>query len=361
MRAPGKISGEALFALLRAGAEVVEMFAVALWTASRNRAPEAAIVALEALSFAGESVVWGAGVLRRRLVVRERDGAVLALELFAAGAADDGERVAAAVKQDNGLLAALQCSLGLLDERAREEIFLAGLLEFTTHVDELDFGQRAVHHALAQLDAAVLALCGVLPAFERRRRRAQHYDGIRKLGAHHGDIARVVARRLFLLVALVVFFVDEDEAEVGRGREDCRARADDDLRFSAADAPPLLAAFFRRERGMQQRHLLAEGGIEQARGLRCQADLRHQQDGGQAAVQRLPHGCQVDGGFARAGDTVQQEGMESAERFSDGAERALLRGVQLNGNRGGRKTTEAECGRALFNSHEAAAHERLQR
>ena len=34
---------------------------------------------------------------------------------------------------------------------------LTGLLEFVAHIDELDFGQRAVHHAFANFDAGVLA------------------------------------------------------------------------------------------------------------------------------------------------------------------------------------------------------------
>ncbi len=106
-----------------------------------------------------------------------------------------------------------------------------------------------------------------------------HHHRAGQLGAHHGDVARVVARRFFLLVALVVLLVDENQAQVGRGSKDGRARADDDGRIAAADAPPLLAALLGRERGVQQRDLLPEGGVEQARGLRREADLRHQQDG----------------------------------------------------------------------------------
>jgi hypothetical protein len=193
------------------------------------------------------------------LVVRERDGAVLAFEFFAAGAAHDGEGVAAAVEQNQRLFAALERRLGLLDERPREEIVPAGLLELAAHVDELDLGQRAVHHAVAQLDARVLAALRILPAFERGRSRAHHHHGAGQLGAHHGHVARVVARRFFLLVALVVLLVDEDQSEIRRGREDCRARADDDRRVAAADAPPLLAALLGRERGVQQRNLLSEG------------------------------------------------------------------------------------------------------
>jgi hypothetical protein len=68
-----------------------------------------------------------------------------------------------------------------------------------------------------------------------------------EFGAHHGDVAGVIARGLFLLVARVVFFVDEDEAEVGHGREDGAACADDNAGFAATDAVPLLGALVWRE------------------------------------------------------------------------------------------------------------------
>ena len=63
------------------------------------------------------------------LVIGERDGAVFALELFAAGAAHDDEGVAAAVEQDDRLLAAIERGLGFFDELAGEELLLAGLLK----------------------------------------------------------------------------------------------------------------------------------------------------------------------------------------------------------------------------------------
>ena len=116
----GKNLRQPLLALLRARAEVVQMLAVALGAARRNRAPVAAVVALQPLALARY-----ASIFAGRLVVGERDGAVLALQLFAAGAADHGKRIAAPVEQNQRLLAALERRLGLLDQRARKELVLA--------------------------------------------------------------------------------------------------------------------------------------------------------------------------------------------------------------------------------------------
>ncbi len=244
--------------------------------------------------------------------MRERDGAVLAFELFAAGAAHHGKRVAAPVEQNQRLLAALQRRLGLLHQRSRKELVLARLLELAAHVDQLHLGQRPVHHAVAQFDARVLALLRILPAFERRRRRAHHHHRAGQLGAHHGHVARVVARRLFLLVALVVLLVDQNQAQIRRGRKDRRARAHHNRRLAAANAPPLLAALLRRERGVQQRHRLPEGLIEQAGHLRRQPDLGNQQNRRQAAVERLLHRGKIDGRLSRTRYAIKQKRMESA-------------------------------------------------
>ncbi len=56
-----------------------------------------------------------------------------------------------------------------------------------------------------------------------------------------------------------MLFIDDDEAQIFDRREDGRAGADDDARFAAADAIPLLGALVGRERGVQQRHAVAEG------------------------------------------------------------------------------------------------------
>ena len=245
------------------------MFALALGAAGRHLARETAVVALQPLTFAGQSI------FVRRLVMRKRNRAVLAIELFAAGAANHGEGVAAAIKQHQRLLAALKRSLDLRNQRAREQLLLARLLKFGSHVDELDRRQRAIHNAFAQIDACVLALRRIVPALKRRSCRAQHRNCSGALGAHHRNVARVVAGSLLLLVALVVLFVDEDEAEVGRGRKDGGAGPHHNRRVAAADASPLLAALLRRKRGVHERDFLPEGPVKQPHRLRGQPDLRH--------------------------------------------------------------------------------------
>ncbi len=219
----------------------------------------------------------------------ERNRAILAFKLFAAGATDDRKRVTASIEQNQRLLAAFERVAGLLYKRPGKKLLtMAGfrprLLKLAPHVDQFHLGQRAIHHTVLDFDARVLSLHRVLPALERRRRRTQHYHRAGKLGPHHRNIARVVARRLLLLVALVVFLIDENQPQIGRRRKDGRSRTYYNSRLAALDAPPLLAAFLRRKRRVQQRHALPKRRIQQADHLRREADLRNQQDRRQSPI-----------------------------------------------------------------------------
>ena len=56
---------------------------------------------------------------------------------------------------------------------------------------------------------------GVEVAFDRRGGGAEDNGGAFEVGANDGEVAAVVFRWVFLFVGGFVFFVDEDEAEVG--------------------------------------------------------------------------------------------------------------------------------------------------
>src|ERR1700683_3510375 len=110
------------------------MLAIALGAARRRRTPESAVVAFQPLTFPSLT-----GILGRRLMVRQRDGAVLALQLFSARAGDHSKRVAAPIQQDQRLLAAFERFARLANKRAGEKLILPGLLKLPAHVDQFDF------------------------------------------------------------------------------------------------------------------------------------------------------------------------------------------------------------------------------
>ncbi len=265
-------------------------------------------------------------------MVGHGDGAVFALDFFAAAAADDGEGVAAAVEQEQDLLVAGEGGVGFVDEAAGEDLFLADGPELGAHVDEFDGGEGSVHDALAHFDEGVAAALGVGPAFEGGGGGAEDDGGGLEFGAHDGDVAGVVAGVFFLLVAAVVLFVDDEEAEVGERREDGGAGADDDAGVAGADAVPLLGALVGGEGGVEEGDFVAEGGVHLAGHGGGEADLGDEQEGGFAGGEGALHAGDVDGGFAGAGDAVEEVRAEAALGHgggdgADGFELLFVEGV----------------------------------
>ncbi len=123
-----------------------------------------------------------------------------------------------------------------------------------------------------------------------------------------------------------MLFVDDDDAQVPDGREDGRARADDDARLAALETPPLVEALARGERRVEDGDRIAEVCAQAAREDGRERDLGDEHHRRAPAPQRLAHGADVDFGFAAARDAVQEEGREGVFvlRLVDGAERALL-------------------------------------
>ena len=261
------------------------------------------------------------------LVMSEGNGAVLALQSLAAGAAQHHGRISAAIEQDHDLLFAVEALFDLRGEFARDDLLVAGFLEFLAHVDDFDFRQRTLLDAVGQLDQRVFIFLRVEIRFQRRRRRTQNHDGIRHLGAHHRDVASVVARRLLLLVGRIVFFVDDNQREIGNRREDCGARADDHARVSALDAVPLLGALFVGKRGMQDGDFVAEDLVQIGGYRRREADFRDEENGGASRFEHGTHAREINGSFARAGDAVQKDAgkLSCLDGFAQAIQRGLLR------------------------------------
>ena len=181
------------------------------------------------------------------------------------------------------------------------------------HVHDAHDGHLLVVHALGQFEQRVFALAAVVIAFQRRRGRAEHDHGAFHLAAHDGHVARVVARRLLLLVGVLVLLVHDDEAERFDRRKDGRARADDNARAALADLVPFVVALAGGQMAVQHRHQRlqragAEPRLEALDGLRRERDFRHEHDRALALFQRVGDGLQINLGLAAAGDAVEEEG-----------------------------------------------------
>ncbi len=108
------------------------------------------------------------------------------------------------------------------------------------HVHDADVRHPGVVGPLGQLQERVFAAAAIIITFERRCGGAEHHGGAFHLAAHDGHVARVVTRRFFLLVSVLVFLVHDDQAQRIYGRKNRRARADDNARATLANLVPLV-------------------------------------------------------------------------------------------------------------------------
>ena len=203
-------------------------------------------------------------------------------------------------------MASLSCG-----EKIGDALFLVRGLP---HVHDADVRHFLVVHALRQFEQRVFALFAVVIAFERRRGRAEHDDGVFHLAAHDGHVARVVARRLLLLVSVLVLLVHDDEAERFDRRENRRARADDDAGAALADFVPFIVAFAGGKVRMQNRDERlefagAESRLEPLDGLRRERNFRHEHDRALALFERMREGLEINLGLAGAGDAVEKKNL----------------------------------------------------
>ena len=266
------------------------------------------------------------------------DAAVLALDGLAAGFAGEGGVEAAAVDEEDDLLAALEAvgdgeaeffgeagGVGGGDAGA----FAAG----QAHVHDADEGEFFAVGAVLHAQELVLAAAGVFEGLEAGGGAAEEDDAAFQMGAHDGDVPGLVTRRFLLLVGGLVLLIDDDEAEVFEGGKDGAAGADDDVGAAFMDFEPFVVALAIAEVAVEDGDAVlavGETGFEALDGLRGEADFGDQDEGGFAGGEHAGDGLQEDLGFAAAGDAVQEQGAGLG-----GVGEGVLHGFQGGGLLGG--------------------------
>jgi hypothetical protein len=301
----GEAFGEGLFEALGAAAEGLDVLVAAVGAGQRDAGLEAAVVAAQA----------PVGQVQHHV-----GGAVRAAADPAAGRAREHRGVAAPVEEDEALLALLQAHLD-----GPQQVLGEAVLELlAAHVHRAHLGQGGGNGAAGQFDAFVAAGLGGVPAFEGRRGGAQHDGHAALAGAPDGEVAGGVAHALVLLVAGVVFFVDDDQAEPRR-REHRQAGAQHDVGAALHGLHEALGAGAFGQRRVQADHPRRRKAPGHAAfELGREGDLGDQDQGLAAAGDDLLHEAQVDLGLAAAGDAEEQEGLEAPEAFREAGDGGLL-------------------------------------
>lgn len=157
---------------------------------------------------------------------------------------------------------------------------------------------------MGQAQQLVAAFGGVMQRLQRRRGTAEDDRYPFPAGAHHGQIAGVVAKTVLLLEGVVMFLIDDDQARVLQRGEDGRARADDDAGTAGAGVQPGVEPLAVAEIGVQNMDRYPKASPEAGQRLGGKADLGYQHQrlaaGPEGALDRL----QIDLGFAGTGDAI---------------------------------------------------------
>ena len=181
------------------------------------------------------------------------------------------------------------------EERRRERV--AGL---ATQVDELHGRERGADPRRERGAAEAQ------PALRSRRRRAVDRDGTLERRSLRGNGARVVAGIGLLLVRGVVLLVDDDQADAAHRGEDRRTCPDDDTGLATRDPVALVTPLGVSERGVDDRHEVAEALPEAPDRLRRERDLRDEHDRPETALERRGARLEVDLGLAAARRALEQ-------------------------------------------------------
>ena len=205
------------------------------------------------------------------------------------------------------------------------------LLKLHTHVNDLDLRQRPLLHPIRQFEQRVLVLLRVEIGFERRRSRAQHHHRPSHLRPHHRHIARVISRRLFLLVRRILLLIHDHQRQIRNRSEHRRARAHYHARLSALDAMPLLRPLLIRQRRVQNSNFFTEHMMQISRHCRRKPDLRNQQDRRPSRLENRTHRRQINRSLARSSHPMQQHArkLPGAHALLNLLQRILLRGIEL--------------------------------
>ena len=290
----GDCFAEVLLDALRPGTEQVERRAAAL------RADDGGLVRRPAVVAAQQSAI---------LVIRERDTAVVAFAHVAAVTALHLRREAAAVVENDArfllLHAVAQRVEQPLGERAPQPVLPARFGQ----IHEGETRKCRAVDSLGKREQSVLPALRVVPAFGRRGGRSEKDGRCVEPPAHDGDIASVVARHhVRLLVAPLLFLVDDDQSDIVQRCEYGRPHAHHHAVFTGQRQPPGIVAFAEGHAAVHDGDVLPERLPEAIDELRCERDFRNEHQCIFSPAQHVLDCLDVHLRLSAAGHAVQQHG-----------------------------------------------------
>ena len=244
------------------------------------------------------------------LMIRKGRGTMAARGDATALTAHEKRSKATAVMEQDRLFTPLRNLHQGIVERAREERS-APVPELAAQVYHGHLGKPGSTGALGHLDplptlSHVLSRSGARKGFGARCRRPQNERASVDASHLRCDLARMVPGRRPLFVGLLVLLVDDDDAEMLEGAEQCRACAHHHAGGTGGDHVPLVKALTGRKARVKHRHGRTETRTEAPDGLRREGDLGDQNAGGAPACKDMLDGREIHLGFSRPRHAVDK-------------------------------------------------------
>ena len=136
----------------------------------------------------------------------------------------------------------------------------------------------------------------------------------------------MVAGAALLFEARIVCLVDDDDSQIGEGREDRRARSNDDVDFVSLDPAPLVEALASGQPRMEHGDAIPEVSPEGGDELRSERNFGEEDQRAVSILEGRPNGADVDLGLAASCHAVEDESLVCAgsSRLEDRIECTLL-------------------------------------
>ena len=166
--------------------------------------------------------------------------AIGTLKAVATCSAQGKRRKAAAVEEQQALLAAFHALFQRLEQCGRNPMLTLGRVQ--GEIDGLDFRHFGRAEPRRDFQPLIAANCDHMARFQRGRGRRQHDGKAFKAATHHGNIAGMVPHAIFLLETALMRFVDDDEPQIGKGQEQSRPCTDKHLCTAVRNRAPHTAA-----------------------------------------------------------------------------------------------------------------------
>ena len=155
----------------------------------------------------------------------------------------------------------------------------------------------------------VAPACGIDEAFQRRRGAGQHHRAILDPRPHHRHVAGVIDGAVLLLEGLLMFLIDDDQAQFRERQEQRRARAHHHPRLAVHHRAIGAAAFLLRQIGVPfGRAGTPKRAAKRSRNCTVSAISGSRISTCLSCAQRFGHRFEIDFGLARAGHAIQQMG-----------------------------------------------------